>query len=239
MPDTCCREVIFPHQAGLAGAAGQQTAGDRAVTDRPRAFRSCRAVPYYSRAVQTPLERSTVRDELVTVVDLGVGNIGSIVNMCRRAGLRTEVASTGQQIERAAKLIIPGVGHWDVAARSLDELGLRRSLDGAHARKVPSLGICLGMQLLFASSEEGERDGLGWIPGRVRRFKFAGPERLRVPHMGWNLVHGSREKIHSCRPCPMPPASTSPTVFTQTKYLTGVLLRCNYGAEFPCVDRSG
>src|SRR5205814_3490966 len=92
-------------------------------------------------------------------------------------------------IRRASKLILPGIGAFDHGMRSLEERGLipvlnRRVMDD----EVPVLGICLGMQLLTRSSEEGVLPGLGWINGRTVRFRFAPDQPLRIPHMGWNRV---------------------------------------------------
>jgi glutamine amidotransferase len=93
-------------------------------------------------------------------------------------------------VEKASKLILPGVGSYDHAMELLDRSGLRDKLDEMVLdRRVPVLGVCVGMQILADSSEEGVRPGLGWLPGRVRRFdpNKASPP-MRLPHMGWNDV---------------------------------------------------
>lgn len=131
------------------------------------------------------------------MIDFGLGNIGSIVNMLRRVGADVEVVSTPQALGRVAKLILPGVGHWDNALQRLDG-GFREVLnDLALNRRIPILGICLGMQMLFSSSEEGQLPGLGWVPGRIRRLTSGATghdgRALKIPHMGWNLVTMQRE----------------------------------------------
>lgn len=126
---------------------------------------------------------------LITIVNYGLGNLGSIVNMYKRLGMLAVSTSDPVEIVRADKLILPGVGHFDAAMRKIEELGLRDVLD----RKVlhegtPILGICLGMQLLTNGSEEGSLPGLGWIDAETTRFRFPDNPDLKVPHMGWNLV---------------------------------------------------
>ncbi len=125
----------------------------------------------------------------IHVVDLGIGNLGSVVNMLNRAGAQVERTSDPAAIASADKVILPGVGAFDAMVQKIDAAGFRVPLL-EHARVGKHLlGICLGMQLLADGSEEGQLDGLGLIPGRVRRFRFEGEHAyLKVPHMGWNSV---------------------------------------------------
>ena len=125
---------------------------------------------------------------MIIVVDYGMANVGSVVNMLRKAGAAALATADRDLIGKAAKLILPGVGAFDSAVRRLRELDLAGVLtEAAVVRGVPTLGICLGMQLLLEGSEEGRLPGLGWIRGRARRFTTEGMgEDLRVPHMGWN-----------------------------------------------------
>ena len=124
---------------------------------------------------------------MITVIDYGMGNAGSIVNMFKRIGIRAIVASDPDRIGEASGLILPGVGAFDAAMNKLNGSGLRSALeDSVIARRTPVLGICLGMQLLGTRSEEGSEQGLDWIPGSIVRIPDA--ERLKIPHMGWNHV---------------------------------------------------
>ena len=129
-------------------------------------------------------------DMRLVVVNSGIGNLGAIPNMLRRIGVDAVVTDDPATIEGADKLILPGVGSFDAAARRLDELDLVPILNRkVLEQRTPVLGLCLGMQLLGEGSQEGELPGLGWIGGRVVRFRFDGSDPgLRVPHMGWNFV---------------------------------------------------
>ena len=121
------------------------------------------------------------------IVDYGVGNLASIANMARKAGTECVVSGDPQVLSTADKLILPGVGAFDRAMRQLEERGLIPVLaERATARKVPTLGLCLGMQLFGRGSEEGTRPGLNWLAAESRRFHPAAP--LKVPHMGWNYI---------------------------------------------------
>lgn len=134
---------------------------------------------------------STPHSPTVTVAHLGIGNVGSVVNMLRHLGHPAHVSSSPDEIAAADKVVLPGVGHWETAVRRMDELGLREPLQDVVSRGVPTLGICLGMQLLLEASEEGSGPGLGFVPGRLVRFRDTVDTRgqtLRVPHMGWNAV---------------------------------------------------
>jgi glutamine amidotransferase len=127
---------------------------------------------------------------MIVIIDYHMGNLGSILNMLKRIGAPAKVSSETADIMAATKLILPGVGAFDNGMRKLAQADLLPLLqEKVLIQKTPVLGICLGMQLLTRSSEEGSLPGLGWIDGRTVRFKF-GPEHsgLKVPHMGWNTV---------------------------------------------------
>lgn len=122
----------------------------------------------------------------VAVVNTGVANFGSIESAFSRVGGTTRIAICSQDIERASHIVLPGVGSFDVALQNIDQQGLRdvirRRVDEDN---IPLLGICLGMQLLGFTSEEGDKTGLGFLDGRTTRLVR---DVLKVPHIGWNSV---------------------------------------------------
>lgn len=131
---------------------------------------------------------------MLCIVDYGVGNLASIKNMLKKIGVEAEITKREEEILSAEKLILPGVGAFDACAEKLEGSGLRQALDRRVLQdKVPVLGICVGMQLLFSGSEEGKCSGLGWVPGTNVRFdesKMTGG--LRIPHMGWTDVEPAK-----------------------------------------------
>ena len=130
---------------------------------------------------------------MITIVDYGMGNLGSIRNMLRKIGFDSEITSDAGRIAVATKLILPGVGAFDAGMDRLERSGLIPVLgERVLGARVPILGICLGMQLMTYGSTEGARCGLGWIDAQTLRFKAA-DAGLKVPHMGWNLVRPMRE----------------------------------------------
>lgn len=125
---------------------------------------------------------------MISILNYGMGNIASIKNMFKKVGVPAGIISTAAEVNEALALVIPGVGKFDHAINQIESLGLREALDqAARVRKIPILGICLGMQLMTRGSEEGLLPGLGWVKGDTRLIDGTG-QNLRVPHMGWNLV---------------------------------------------------
>lgn len=122
---------------------------------------------------------------MITIFDYGAGNLRSVQNTLDEIGAEYELVRDAAGLERATKIILPGVGHFGQMLRSLDEMQVREALISQIRKDVPFLGICLGLQGLFESSPEapGQR-GLGIFPGEVKRFD----DTARVPHMGWNNV---------------------------------------------------
>ena len=131
---------------------------------------------------------------MITIVDYGMGNLGSVKNMLKRIGSECKITSDVKEIEQATKILLPGVGAFDAAIARIDELNLRSVLvHKAKVDRVPFLGICLGMQLLTRSSEEGILNGLDLVPEKTIKFKFEEAQNLKIPHMGWNLVRKNTE----------------------------------------------
>ena len=124
---------------------------------------------------------------MISIIDLGIGNVGSIKNMIHRLGKYSLITNSSEDINKATKLILPGIGSFDNAISKLNNLGIKGVLEEKVIhQKVPILCICLGMQLLANGSEEGDKAGLGWVNGYVKKFTF--DNGLKIPHMGWNNV---------------------------------------------------
>jgi imidazole glycerol-phosphate synthase subunit HisH len=129
-----------------------------------------------------------MKHKTIFILNLGMGNIASIKNMFKKVGVSAKEIATAGEVNEAQALVIPGVGKFDHAMSQIESMGLRGSLeDAALSRKIPILGICLGMQLMTRGSEEGQLPGLRWIKASTRLISDASQD-LRVPHMGWNLL---------------------------------------------------
>ena len=127
---------------------------------------------------------------MIDVIDYRAGNAPSVVYALEHLGLACRLVSTPQEVAVAERIVLPGVGAARATLDSLAEQGLVDALaERVHGDRVPFLGICIGLQVLFEYSEEGDTPCLGWIPGTVRRF----PDTDRVPQIGWNAVRFTRE----------------------------------------------
>ena len=127
---------------------------------------------------------------MIAVIDYGMGNLRSVCKALEKMGGEAEVIHSARDIEKAEALVLPGVGAFYQAMENLKSLGMVEPLHRALGSGKPFLGICLGLQLLFTESEEGECEGFNIIPGKVKRFKG---ENLKVPHMGWNGIRFKNE----------------------------------------------
>jgi imidazole glycerol phosphate synthase glutamine amidotransferase subunit len=127
---------------------------------------------------------------VISILDYGAGNLRSVENTLGAIGAKYEMVLDGDSLRRAAKIILPGVGHFGQMMRALDEMQVREALVEKIRAGVPFLGLCLGLQALFELSEEApEARGLGFFKGRIERFRGD----ARVPHMGWNSLDRIKE----------------------------------------------
>ncbi len=146
---------------------------------------------------------------MIAIVDYGMGNLRSVQKAFERVGADAQIVASAEQIDRAAKVVLPGVGAFADAIEHMRAQGLVDPVVRAVDSGRPFLGICLGLQLLFdVSYEDGEHTGLGLVPGKVVRFDFEGlpaARGLKIPHMGWNqlvwddacpLLHGVTPGTH-------------------------------------------
>ena len=172
---------------------------------------------------------------MVAIVDYGLGNLGSIANMLSVIGEDPVITADFKELDRADRLILPGVGAFDAGMGALEERGLAKAVKGAASFGKPVLGICLGMQLLGRRSEEGQKDGLGLIPFDNVRFHL--PEGIKVPHMGWDVVEFKQQS-----PLLEGIQGTQRYYFVHSYHAVcdsgeNVLMTCDYGYEFAAAVR--
>jgi imidazole glycerol-phosphate synthase subunit HisH len=174
---------------------------------------------------------------MIAIVDYGAGNLRSVRNTLTFLGAQVITASTPDQLAGADKIVLPGVGAFGAGMNALRAAGFEEPLKQAVAAGIPLIGICLGMQYLFESSDEmGLHRGLGLLPGRVTRFPADGP---KVPHIGWNQLHllqadGLLAGVES----------GAYAYFVHSYYVEGadpgdVLATTDYGIDFPSVVGRG
>ena len=179
---------------------------------------------------------------MIAIIDYGVGNVQAFLNLFDRLGLRARRASTPNDLAGTSHLILPGVGHFDYAMQKLNNSGMREELEKmVLIQKVPTLGICVGMQMMADSSEEGTIDGLGWLPGCVESLKNQSKnDLLPLPHMGWNKLEVKMN--HQL----FPAANQEPPEFYflhsfyfRAKQPSNVIATTNYGSAFDSVVCNG
>jgi imidazole glycerol-phosphate synthase subunit HisH len=167
---------------------------------------------------------------VISIFDYGAGNLRSVENTLGAIGAEYELIRDAEALRRATRLILPGVGHFGQMMRALDEMQVRTALIETIRAGVPFLGICLGLQALFVSSEEAPGEsGLGIFPGNVRRFQGS----MRIPHMGWNQV----ERLRSSRL--LEGTGDKPFLYFAHSYyapvVTGTAAICEYSVPYTAV----
>jgi imidazole glycerol-phosphate synthase subunit HisH len=168
---------------------------------------------------------------MIVIIDYGLGNLGSIKNMIKKVGFDSMISSDKDQIIRATKLILPGVGSFDRGMTELKKRGLIDILnDLVQEKQTPILGICLGMQLMTKSSEEGTEKGLGWINAEVKHFSFE-ENTYKVPHMGWNYIYEKKESSFF-KPDEKNRFYFVHSYYVQCNYEEDILSTSTYGFEF-------
>jgi len=125
---------------------------------------------------------------MITIINYGLGNVQAFANIYKRLNISARIVTSAEDLVNARRIILPGVGSFDWAMRLLNKSGMRTVLeDLVVGKKVPVLGICVGMQIMAACSDEGVLDGLGWFDAEVKKFDEASfTQKTPLPHMGWN-----------------------------------------------------
>ena len=166
---------------------------------------------------------------MIGIIDCGMGNVGSVESMINHLGYyKTKIVTTPEGLKEVAKIILPGVGTFDNGMKNLKDSGLFNELNTqVLINNKPVLGICLGMQLLMDKSEEGKLNGLGWIKGECKKFRFT-DNSLKVPHMGWNVASPITNELCD---------NDSRFYFVHSYYVKcdekdNIMLKTNYGMEF-------
>ena len=128
---------------------------------------------------------------MITIVDYGVGNIRAFTNIYKQLNIPIKIAKNVADLVNVSKIILPGVGAFDYAMETLEQSGMRgRLVELVEQEKIPVIGICVGMQMMALSSDEGKLPGLGWIDGSVKKFDVLKiKQKTQLPHMGWNDVN--------------------------------------------------
>lgn len=170
---------------------------------------------------------------MITIIDYGLGNLVSVKNMLKKLGVASQITDKPDEINEAKKLILPGVGAFDNGMKLIKEKGLLDLLNKkVLTDKTPILGICLGMQLLTKSSEEGIETGLGWIDAKTIKFEFK-DNVLKIPHMGWNYIDIKKENPLINK------AGKQRFYFVHSYYVKcnndqDIIATSNYGVDFTC-----
>lgn len=175
---------------------------------------------------------------MIGIIDYGLGNIRAFENIYRRLGLNAAPVRTVDELATADRLILPGVGAFDWAMGRLEQSGMINLLQQRVLEEgVPVLGVCVGMQMMANSSEEGVAPGLGWIPGRVIRFQDAWfSQKTRLPHMGWNdILPESEQSLF--RDLTNPKFYFLHSYFFEPNDEKHVIARAKYGMEFAAAIR--
>ena len=175
---------------------------------------------------------------MIAIVNYGVGNVKAFANIYKNFNLPHKLATTKEDLEDVTKIILPGVGSFDHAMQSLQRSGMREKLDELVLEKeIPVIGICVGMQMLAISSEEGVEAGLGWINGVVKKFDKSKITPAPLPHMGWNnLTIKKGDTLFNT-------LESDPRFYFLHSYFFEVqdqedtLATATYGDEFTCIVR--
>ena len=170
---------------------------------------------------------------MIGVLDLGISNVGSVLNMFKYIGCNARAIASTDELNDCSKIVLPGVGSFDTGIDALLRSGLYDDLNNRVLNeKIPVLGICLGMQLMCLSSEEGVRPGLGWVNARVLDFKKSSHPPGKTPHMGWNTVEVKKTNDFTAGINAETRYYFVHSYYVECNNSTDILLTTRYGSDF-------
>lgn len=174
---------------------------------------------------------------MITIIDYGVGNIKAFYNIFKKLSVEVKIAQKPEDLLGSSKLILPGVGHFDYAMKRFSESGMLNIVDDMVLNKnLPILGICVGMQMLAKSSEEGKMPGLGWIDATVKKIDVdLLAQSTRLPHMGWNDVIVNNKNLLLRNLDSNSRFYFLHSYFFEPKFENDSIAYSNYGKNFTCV----
>lgn len=172
---------------------------------------------------------------MIGIIDYGVGNLKAFSNILNQLAISHEIVSDRERLKHSNKIILPGVGAFDSVIEKLEKSPLFHELEElVLVKKIPILGVCVGMQILANSSEEGVRSGLGWIDSVVKKFQFPITDKFTVPQIGWNNILIQKENPLLKDLEPNPHFYFLHSYYIDCKNESDVLARADYGGLFTC-----
>lgn len=173
---------------------------------------------------------------MIAIINYGVGNIKAFANIYKNLSIPYKIAETAEDLSDATKIILPGVGSFDHAMLSLHRSGMREKLDElVLEKKLPTIGICVGMQMLAKRSDEGIEAGLGWIDGVVKKFDQTKITYGPLPHMGWNNLNIKKQNKILDNLESDPRFYFLHSYYFECENQHDILAKATYGEEFACI----
>ena len=177
---------------------------------------------------------------MITIINYGLGNLNAFTNIYNKLNIPVKIANSASDLQDASKILLPGVGAFDHAMTKLNESGMREKLDDLVLKEgIPVIGICVGMQILANSSEEGKIPGLGWVQGSVKRFDESKIlHKPHLPHMGWNDVKPLNHDTIFNNIVEEPLFYFLHSYYFSANNQSNILATADYGGEFTCAVRN-
>ena len=173
---------------------------------------------------------------MISILDYGLGNIKAFLNVYDRLNIKAKVITKPDELLNATHIILPGVGAFDYAMTKLEESGFCNHLNEmVLEKKVPVLGVCVGMQMMADSSDEGTKKGLGWVSGEVKKIATTNEGALPLPHLGWNELSNTNQSPLFKNLGKSPRFYFLHSFYYKAKSADNILAEVDYGDRFTCV----